>query len=670
MQGLKISKMQVIDNPKEDAQIPIIQNGTNYSMPFGTLNKLITQIYEDYDIPNALQQLQIQIESTDAATAKAKDTAAHPGYVDNDGYYYKWNVETKTYEKTDVNLKGVKGDTFTFDDLTEEQKASLMALVTDAATNANAAADACNTATTKANDATAAANTATTNANAATEAAVTAKQNADAATAAATAATGLANTAASLANQKATLAQTAADAANTAATNARFTNLSDVKHETYSDGDIPMFNGKNGRFEKMNFAVAEDILTYGVEWDSAVSSPDGTRIGNPTLHRTLPVHNMMKGVLLADDGTENLVLPDNSWIEQTRDGSMGQVMVKIPNYYFKCEQDGTKFRFKISTTKLAGYSTFFDESIPYVYCSAYEAGLDRTNLKLTSIVNNSTQYRGGDNNSSWDGTYRSLLNMPATNINSTNFRTYARNRNTNNTYWNDYIYTIHVMISWLFYTEYATLNSQKDYNAQLDANGYKQGGLGKGVSDIPDWAGYNGNNPFVQCGATDSLGNRSGVVNYNVIASDGSSTYYTAQVPRYRGVENPFGHLLKWTDGINIKEDGTTRTAYVTTHPSKFSDTAYDEYENRGTISHSKGWTTRMLLGAFGDLIPTAVDGSSSTFWCDYYWVNTTPNLYGALLGGIADYGAHDGFGCVNTIHVPSDAYAFFGSRLCFVKLT
>ena len=73
MKGLKISKMQVIDNPREDAQIPIVQNGTNYSMPFGTLNKLITQIYEDYDIPNALQQLQIQIDSADAATAKAKD---------------------------------------------------------------------------------------------------------------------------------------------------------------------------------------------------------------------------------------------------------------------------------------------------------------------------------------------------------------------------------------------------------------------------------------------------------------------------------------------------------------------------------------------------------------------------------------------------------------------
>ena len=176
--------MQVIDNPREDAKIPIVQNGTNYSMPFGTLNKLITLIYEDYDIPNALHQLQIQIDSVDAATAKAKDTAAHPGYVDNDGYYYKWNVETRTYEKTDVSLKGQKGDTFTFDDLTNEQVSVLMAPAIDAAAKAT---------------------TAKQNADAAAAEATTAKQNADAATDAA-------NTAA---NAATTAANTATDTANT-----------------------------------------------------------------------------------------------------------------------------------------------------------------------------------------------------------------------------------------------------------------------------------------------------------------------------------------------------------------------------------------------------------------------------------------------------------------------
>ena len=419
--------------------------------------------------------------------------------------------------------------------------------------------------------------------------------------------------------------------------------------------------------------VTDGLNWYGNEWDMSVQSPDGTRIGNMDLHRLLPIQNMMEGVLLDDNGNEVQKLNALSWLGQDRSGVSGQVMVKIPNYYFRFEFDGNKFRFKMLNQVPAigktfpGWNQFFDNSVDYVYCSAYEASLDRTNNKLCSVVNLNPQYRGG-NNSAWDGTYRSLLGRPVSNLTRTSFRNFARARNTSNVFWNEYIYTIHVMLSWLFYSEYNTLNSQKDYNAQLDANGYKQGGLGKGVSDISDWGGYNGNNPFVQCGATDSLGNRSGVVNFDVLAADGITVYYTAQVPRYRGIENPFGHLWKWSDGVNIKEDGTTRTAYVTTHPSKFSDTAYDGYENRGTISHSNGWATKMLLGAFGDLIPTNVGGSSSTFWCDNYWTNPSPNLYGALLGGYAADGASDGFGYVYTAYAPSAAGAYIGSRLCFVK--
>ena len=70
--------------------------------------------------------------NADAATAKAEDTAAHPGYVDDDGYYYKWNVDTRTYEKTNVNLKGAKGDAFTYGDFTPEQLEALKGVKGDA----------------------------------------------------------------------------------------------------------------------------------------------------------------------------------------------------------------------------------------------------------------------------------------------------------------------------------------------------------------------------------------------------------------------------------------------------------------------------------------------------------------------------------------------------------
>ena len=89
----------------------------------------------------------------------------------------------------------------------------------------------------------------------------------------------------------------------------------------------------------------------------------------------------------------------------------GQVMVEIPLHYRKFTTDGTKLTVRISELPLPGY-----EQVPKQYVSAYEASVDRSNLKLASVVNATTQYRGGNNNADYDGTYRSFLGRPATAI--------------------------------------------------------------------------------------------------------------------------------------------------------------------------------------------------------------------------------------------------------------
>ena len=79
----------------------------------------------EVSVRNALEDIAEASGKADAATAKAEDTAAHPGYVDDDGYYHKWNATTRTYEKTDVSLKGAKGDAFRYEDFTPEQLEAL-----------------------------------------------------------------------------------------------------------------------------------------------------------------------------------------------------------------------------------------------------------------------------------------------------------------------------------------------------------------------------------------------------------------------------------------------------------------------------------------------------------------------------------------------------------------
>ena len=98
----------------------------------------------------------------------------------------------------------------------------------------------------------------------------------------------------------------------------------------------------------------EDQLSYGIEYDTTVSSPQCTRIGNFNYHRSLPIHSKMKGCLLSDEGTVQKYLDPSTWVNETRDGSQGQVMVEIPSYYRKFETEGTKRRVRISEMASSG----------------------------------------------------------------------------------------------------------------------------------------------------------------------------------------------------------------------------------------------------------------------------------------------------------------------------
>lgn len=111
----------------------------------------------------------------------------------------------------------------------------------------------------------------------------------------------------------------------------------------------------------------EEQCAYGIEFDTAVSSPACTRIGSSGLHKRLPVHSRMRGVLLDDDGNVVEYLDPQDWTGNVRDGSRGQVMVEIPMHYRRFETDGTKRRVKLSEYPLPGY-----HCVPTAYVSAYE----------------------------------------------------------------------------------------------------------------------------------------------------------------------------------------------------------------------------------------------------------------------------------------------------------
>lgn len=404
----------------------------------------------------------------------------------------------------------------------------------------------------------------------------------------------------------------------------------------------------------------EERYAYGVEWDMASSSPDGKRVGNMQLHRELPVQSGMRGVVLDNNGGVYYYHEPTAW-KMTFASKDYASMVEIPDHWYRIYITGTKFKMMLSSIPLPGY-----KHISKFYIGSSEAQMLRSLGLLMSDKTNSTDTRGGDNTAEWDGTYRSLLGRPVTNLTRDQFRQAARKRGSG---WEMYTYNAHKILFWLFAVEYATLDSQKPFNAQKDANGFAQGGLGPGPTQMTDWTNFNKINPLIPCGYTNEFGNGSGEKAY-VVKNASGGTHATLMANRYRGIENPFGHIWKYTDGANIQVttgDAGLSILWTTDDPSNFSDTSYTGYNKKGNICRTNGYAKKMLLGEDGDIVATEIGGSSSTYWCDYYYTNTSANrMQVVLVGGSAGDGSAAGLADVHTSHAPSDASRNFGSRLCF----
>jgi hypothetical protein len=404
----------------------------------------------------------------------------------------------------------------------------------------------------------------------------------------------------------------------------------------------------------------EDIYSYGVEWDSTVADPTLTRIGNPLLHKSLPIQSQYKGCV-ANGAEINYYLNPNDWSQKADgtpsvlDGTDGTVRVHIPKFYGKSGVEGTKRWVRMSTIKMD--NTWIE--IPEMLVDAYRSTVDTTvsaTPKAVSVVNTTAQFRGGGNRTANDtyldtDAFRSDLGKPRTNISRANMRTYATNAGSEMLCYEYYKWIFY----WAWVVEYATLNSQKAYTADLTAEGYHQGGLGDGVTTWNgDWNTYNGYYPLTPCGYCNDIGNFTGVkdlvIPETVINESTTVASKTFKVPRWRGFDNPFGDIWTNLDGIILERTAANQpsSVYTTTDPTAFGDdnTAKGKMTVAGKEIASDGYTKDFDLGSKGEIIPSVVGGSATTYMCDYHWCNTaSTSLRTLLVGGSADHGGYAGLG-------------------------
>lgn len=407
----------------------------------------------------------------------------------------------------------------------------------------------------------------------------------------------------------------------------------------------------------------EEFDWYGVSWSETSSNPDCTRIGNMDMHRTLPIQSMMKGYLYFKDGNPlyRMLKLNDSWTKCENYSAGGwrdvdtllednniNVMIKIPEFWWIDDyiESTETHNLKICPHAKPGWYHHKE-----AYVSAYEGYID------------GNYYRSSKNK------------IPSVNFTRSTVRPKARANGLGNS-WNIYTYNEHRAICHLFLVEYATRNSQKAVNTELTPEGFRQGGLGSGcttgtvtINGAQTWS-------FIPTGSSDSLGSGSGEVTVTIQQTDSSgsnTTTTTRKCNRYRGIENPFGHVWKHTDDvISVYISGYgARFWYKCDSPDHFGDSISNDnpyYKNIAANAVVTGYKTKIATTSTCDFFASSCNnGSETTYWCDYNWDNTDGSLHCLLIGGRSDNGGQAGLFYLSSGDGVGTSYANVGSRLTYL---
>lgn len=402
---------------------------------------------------------------------------------------------------------------------------------------------------------------------------------------------------------------------------------------------------------------------YGVSWSETSSNPDCTRIGNMDMHRTLPIQSMMKGYLYFKDGNPlyRMLKLNDSWTKCENYSAGGwrdvdtllednniNVMIKIPEFWWIDDYTESTETHNLKICPHAKPGWYHHKE---AYVSAYEGYID------------GNYYRSSKNK------------IPSVNFTRSAVRPKARANGLGNS-WNIYTYNEHRAICHLFLVEYATRNSQKAVNTALTVEGFRQGGLGSGCTTGTVTINGATTYSFIPTGSSDSLGSGSGEVTVTIQQTDSSgsdTTTTTRKCNRYRGIENPFGHVWKHTDDvISVYISGYgARFWYKCDSPDHFGDSTSNDnpyYKNIAANAVVTGYKTKIVTTSTCDFFALSCNnGSETTYWCDYNWDNTDGSLHCLLIGGGSDNGGWAGLFDLNSNAGVGVSAAYIGSRLTYL---
>lgn len=449
--------------------------------------------------------------------------------------------------------------------------------------------------------------------------------------------------------------------------------------------NIDELKSENFNSQEILSGVADLRAYLGLTADDIV----GVQIDykNKTFKRLAGAANLSKGAVfdkfsmfggrkrcnVADDGSIVAWFGDADYKE---DGSMGQVMVYQPKFYYlvcPVEYDPIdtgigyhlrKANYYVSEKPRAGFRlhpAFYDASgneIDYILDSAFEGSIWDAD--------------GGDGNGAYLMNDEQVMNTgtdkfcsiagvkPASglsqNLTRPNIEALAQNRGVE---WHGDLIKPVSARQMLMIIELGMMNTQT--------------GVGYGVAGISDNSSYNCSS---LTGSTSELGNGSGKATQTINTKGDTRTTETANervVVSWRGTENPWGNIWKFVYGINIWGNGKMGGGqpYICTDFNFAESKNTGNYEAAGfTVTNANGYISAMGYSTTCDWLFIASEclGNSSLPVGDYTYITVNLNGYRvARLGGNWNFWGHAGGFCWYLYDGVGFRYRNVGCRLVLI---
>jgi hypothetical protein len=333
-------------------------------------------------------------------------------------------------------------------------------------------------------------------------------------------------------------------AADTTSSNITITGLdAGVEYTVFATANV---SGKV-KSETVSLAIETDVPEYAVQWNQSTDTV--TRIADSVgLSRsdfdTLSPWKDMRRCMVNDDRSINYYIDpaDPTKIGEvvnTADyttggtanytGSHGQVMVEIPKFFYKTNSPSSNvYQWYIASAPKTGYTVHpafvtGGQTREKIYMSAFEGNLTGSDISTATLRSISGVQPSTAENTSGANTVNGTI---------VQFRAAAQARGTG---WQIQTYRATQAIQVLYLVEYADFDTQTT--------------IGRGVVDMLSGSG----NLSQNTGRTISLGNASGkIVVTSLDRGSFASGFSEVEHISYRGIENFWGNINKWVDGLNI----------------------------------------------------------------------------------------------------------------------